>query len=96
MHSNFALINLNLKLPFCSSFSLLLILLVTCIPQRHSSSCVSRYSVGQSTEGRQILGVRITGDVRHAPRLLMPSVKLVANIHGDEKVGRELLIGLAR
>ena len=68
------------------------------LPDNSSSltSSVSRYSVGQSTEGRQIWGVRITGDVRHGPPLLMPSVKLVANIHGDEKVGRELLIGLAR
>ena len=28
--------------------------------------------------------------------LLTPSVKFVANIHGDELVGRELLLGLAR
>ena len=67
-----------------------------CFSLRQLTSTVYRYSVGQSTEGRQIWGVRITGDVRHAPPLLMPSVKLVANIHGDEKVGRELLIGLAR
>ena len=28
--------------------------------------------------------------------MLKPMVKYVANIHGDEVVGRELLIGLAR
>lgn len=53
-----------------------------------------RYSVGLSTEGRQLWCVRISGDVKHQRHLLVPSVKFVANIHGDEMVGRELLIGL--
>ena len=38
----------------------------------------------------------MAGEVRRPRPLLRPMVKLVANIHGDEVVGRELLIALAR
>ena len=36
------------------------------------------------------------GSVIGARPLLVPMVKYVANIHGDECVGRELIIALAR
>ena len=55
-----------------------------------------RYNIGHSTEGRQLWAVRINGHVKHPRMLLTPSVKFVANIHGDELVGRELVLGLAR
>ena len=54
------------------------------------------YSIGRSVEGRQILGIKITTDVNKPRPLLKPQVKFSANIHGDEAVGKELLIGLAR
>ena len=54
------------------------------------------YKLGHSVEGRELLCCRLSGDVRHGRPLLRPMVKYVANIHGDEAVGREMLIGLAR
>ena len=52
-----------------------------------------RYSIGLSEEGRQLWCLRITRDIKSPRRSLKPMVKFVANIHGDETVGRELLIG---
>lgn len=53
------------------------------------------YSIGKSVEGRQLLVIQITEGVKqtHPER---PSFKYVANMHGDESVGRELVIYLAR
>jgi len=55
-----------------------------------------RYKVGHSEEGRELLCMRISQGVRNQRSLLKPMVKFVANIHGDEAVGREMLVGLAR
>ena len=52
-----------------------------------------RYSIGLSEEGRQLWCLKITSDVKSSRKTLKPMVKFVANIHGDETVGRELLIG---
>ena len=52
-----------------------------------------RYSIGLSEEGRQLWCLKITSDVRSPRKTLKPLVKFVANIHGDETVGRELLLG---
>ncbi|XP_023938075.2 carboxypeptidase D isoform X2 [Bicyclus anynana] len=53
------------------------------------------YSIGKSVEGRQLLVIQITEGVKQvaADR---PSFKYVANMHGDESVGRELMIYLAQ
>ena len=53
-------------------------------------------TLGRSVEGRQILGLKIAADTRSERPLLRPQVKFSANIHGDEAVCREMLIGLAR
>ena len=52
-----------------------------------------RYSIGLSEEGRQLWCLKITSDVKSTRATLKPLVKFVANIHGDETVGRELLLG---
>ena len=54
------------------------------------------YKLGHSEEGRELLCCRLSLDVRHQRPELRPMIKFVANIHGDEAVGRELLIGLIR
>lgn len=49
------------------------------------------FSIGKSVEGRDLLVLQISENVsRRNP--LEPMVKYVANMHGDEAVGRELLI----
>ena len=53
-------------------------------------------TIGRSVEGRQILGIKIAANMRSERPLLRPQVKFSANIHGDEAVCREMLIGLAR
>ena len=54
------------------------------------------YKLGHSEEGRELLCMRLTSGVRTQRSLLRPMVKFVANIHGDEAVGKEMLIGLIR
>lgn len=54
------------------------------------------FSLGTSVEGRKLECIHISGNVKQPRSLLKPMVKYVANIHGDEMLGRELLIGLAR
>ncbi|XP_012529985.1 carboxypeptidase D [Monomorium pharaonis] len=53
------------------------------------------HSIGRSVEGRDLLVLEISGDVeRRKPG--EPMVKLVANMHGDEAVGRQLLVILGQ
>ena len=53
---------------------------------------VSRYDLGSSVQGRVIPAVRLASQ---SPRpSLVPMVKYVGNMHGNEAVGRELLIAL--
>uniref|UniRef100_A0A0K8SAU1 Peptidase M14 domain-containing protein n=1 Tax=Lygus hesperus TaxID=30085 RepID=A0A0K8SAU1_LYGHE len=53
------------------------------------------HSFGHSVQGRQIWALELSEDVGNRS-LLKPMFKYVANIHGDETVGRELLYRLAR
>ena len=55
-----------------------------------------KYKIGKSSEGRDIICLKITEDAQKKRKLLKPQVKLTANMHGDEMVGRELLLSLAR
>jgi len=54
------------------------------------------YIQGSTVEGRQLAVIRISGEVQQERKLLKPMVKLIANMHGNEPVGRELMLALAR
>ncbi|KAH8418923.1 hypothetical protein KR222_004849 [Zaprionus bogoriensis] len=53
------------------------------------------YSIGRSLEGRNLLVLQISRSTRQR-QLLAPPVKYIANMHGDETVGRQLLVYLAQ
>lgn len=56
---------------------------------------IKSYSIGKSVQGRQLLVLQISEDVK-TPHYERPSVKYVANMHGDESIGRQLVIYLAQ
>ena len=76
---------------------------------RDSPLLASTFSLGKSQRGRDILGLRLAagGGTRPllrwaSPRVVVwyrecfrPMVKYVGNMHGDETVGREVLLALA-
>lgn len=53
------------------------------------------YSIGESVEGRKLWALEISEEPG-VHKLLKPEVNYVANIHGNEVVGREMLLHLAR
>lgn len=53
------------------------------------------HSIGKSVEGRDLLAIEISANVNERA-LGEPMVKLVANMHGDEAIGREMLVFLAK
>jgi len=54
------------------------------------------YILGTSVEGREIPVIQISQGVRKDRSKLKPMVKLIANMHGNEAVGRELMLALAK
>lgn len=50
------------------------------------------YGIGASTEGRELWVVNLRTNITRDRPLLVPSVKYVGNIHGDEILGRQMLI----
>jgi len=54
----------------------------------------STFSLGQSEQGRELFGLKLAAGGGARP-LLRPMVKYVGNMHGDETVGREILLALA-
>ena len=53
------------------------------------------FSLGRSVRGEEITGLRLTAGASGERRLLTPMVWLLANMHGNEVVGREVLAHLA-
>ena len=60
------------------------------------SEIAVKYTIGQSVGGRDLICLKISENATKERPLLKPQVKYIANIHGDEVVGRELLLALAR
>lgn len=52
-------------------------------------------SIGRSVKNRELWVLEINGNV-HNRSLLTPMFKYVANMHGDESIGRQLVIYLAQ
>ncbi|KAF5298220.1 hypothetical protein FQA39_LY02644 [Lamprigera yunnana] len=51
------------------------------------------YSIGKSKENRTLWVIQLTA-VKDSSKIAIPNVKLIGNIHGNEAVGRELLLHL--
>lgn len=54
------------------------------------------HEIGKSSLGQRILALEITSDVTQERSILKPMFKYVANIHGDEPVGLQLILYLAQ
>lgn len=52
-------------------------------------------SIGQSADGENLIVARIYKDVKRPRSILVPMFKYVANMHGDETIGRQMIIYLA-
>ncbi|XP_046440116.1 carboxypeptidase D-like [Daphnia pulex] len=62
------------------------------VARRHPK-IAKAFSIGKSEQGRELLVLELSHSVERGERdLLMPMVKLVGNIHGNEVVGRQLLL----
>lgn len=58
-------------------------------------SLVKKHIIGQSLEGNDLIVLEITKNIRKR-NLLTPMFKYIGNMHGDETIGRELIIYLAQ
>lgn len=54
------------------------------------------HEIGVSSLGQSILALEITSNVGKSRRILKPMFKYIANMHGDETVGLQLLLYLAQ
>jgi len=53
------------------------------------------YSVGKSVEGRDLVVIEFSTTPKQGHQAMKPEMKYVGNMHGNEAIGRELLIRLA-
>lgn len=63
--------------------------------QSEHPDIVKLHSVGKSVKNRELWAIEINRDVKERA-LLTPMFKYVANMHGDESIGRQLMIYLAQ
>jgi murein tripeptide amidase MpaA len=63
--------------------------------QKEFPQLIDVRTIGQSTDKQDLIVARIHKDVQRPRSILVPMFKYVANMHGDETVGRQLLIYLA-
>jgi len=60
------------------------------------SSLAKSHTIGKSTEGRELLVLQISKDVNKPRELGKPMFKWVANMHGNEAVGRQLVMFMSQ
>ena len=60
------------------------------------SALAKPFILGSSVKGQPLVGLRLTQGVRRERSLLKPMVRVLANLHGNEALGRELVLHLAR
>ena len=60
------------------------------------SDLAKPFIIGSSVRGQPLIGLRLSQGVRQERLLLKPMVRLVANVQGNEALGRELVLHLAR
>lgn len=63
--------------------------------QKTYPDLVKVHSIGKSTNNRDLIAIEISSEVEER-KILKPMFKYVANMHGDEVVGYQLLIYLAQ
>ena len=54
------------------------------------------FTIGLSSNGQKLVGIRISNNVRDERKLMKPMVRFVGNMHGNEAVGREVFLHLSR
>jgi len=54
------------------------------------------HSIGESVQGRELLVLQITSKVEQPRQVMKPMFKWVANMHGNEAVGRQLVMFMAQ
>lgn len=62
--------------------------------QKNYSHLLDVRTVGKSLDGNDLIVARINKDVKRPRSILVPMFKYVGNMHGDETIGRQLLIYL--
>lgn len=62
---------------------------------KENPNIVAVHSIGTSLEGRDLTVIQISKNVGDKRNLLKPMFKYVANMHGDETIGRALMVYLA-